>query len=396
MSEPVVVIAPDKFKGTLSAMQVATALDDGMRAAGTGVDTRLLPIADGGDGSIDAAGRAGFSLRQVPVTRALGEPAQARIGIRGDTAVVELAEVCGLSHLPVGQRDALRASSFGFGQAVWAALGLGVSTVVLAVGGSASTDGGVGFLEALGGRFLDASGEPISRGAGGLLQLARVDLSGLDPRLRGTRVVMACDVDNPLVGERGAARTYGPQKGASPTDVDQLEKALSHLVLRVCAVAGADLPPGMDPARLAQVPGAGAAGGLGFGAQLIGAQMHSGAELFLDLLGFDRALSGADLMVTGEGSLDSQSLSGKAPVVAAARAARSGVTAVGVAGRCTLPRSSWADARLSAVHTLQELDPTCVTDPELSIRLLRDIGRRLAMARLPRGPEGLATQVAGT
>ena len=336
-----------------------------------------MPIADGGDGSLEAAGRAGFDLHEVPVTRALGEPGHARIGLRGDTAVVELAEICGLSQLAVRQRDANRASSYGFGQGVLAALDLGVRTIVLAVGGSASTDGGVGLLEALGGRFLDASGGPIPRGGRALLQLARVDLSGLDRRLLSTRLVVASDVDNPLLGAQGAARIYGPQKGASPADVDLLEKALSHLVDRVGATAGTHLR-GVAPPQMAQIPGAGAAGGLGFAALLMGARLTSGADLLLDLVGFDQALAGASLMITGEGSLDAQSLRGKAPLVAAARAARAGVTAVGVAGRCTLPHSARAEAGLSTVHTLEDLDPSCVTDPELSTQLLRDIGYRLA------------------
>ncbi len=383
-SPPVVVIAPDKFKGTLSAAQVADALDAGLRAGNAAVVTRPVPVADGGDGSLDAAVRAGFAPTWVAAATALGQPARARIGRRAGTAIVEVAEICGLSRVPHGQRNPMAATSLGVGLATRAALDMGVRTVVLAIGGSASTDGGAGFLQALGARFYDHRGDPVRLGGAGLLDLARADLNDLDARLGGTEFVLASDVDNPLLGPQGAARIYGPQKGAEPGQVEQLETALTRL-----AGLLANAPVALPPSRAAQVPGAGAAGGLGFAALLAGARVRSGADFFLDLVGFDDAVAGASLVVTGEGSLDAQSLSGKAPIVVASRAARAGVPTVAVAGRCTLPPGRWATAQLRAVHALDELDPGCATDPALSGRLLGRIGRDIAASlRTQRAPAG--------
>ncbi|MEU5420930.1 glycerate kinase, partial [Streptomyces sp. NPDC020667] len=231
-----VLIAADKFKGSLTAVEVAAHVAAGLRRAAPGVRTEALPVADGGDGTVDAAVAAGFERRTERVTGPLGEPVTAAYALRGDTAVVEMAEASGLRHLPRGRYAPLTAGTYGTGELLRAALDAGAATVVLGVGGSASTDGGAGMLSALGARFTDAHGTPLAPGGGPLARLAAADLSGLDPRLARTRFVLASDVDNPLTGPKGAAAVYGPQKGASPDDVAALDAALARYA-RVLAEA---------------------------------------------------------------------------------------------------------------------------------------------------------------
>ncbi|MCW2943420.1 MAG: glxK [Actinoallomurus sp.] len=381
-----VLLAPDKFKGTLDAEEVAACLADGLRRAAPGLDIRTVPVADGGDGSIAAALRAGYRSRPVRVRGPVGDPVDTRIALRGSTAIIEIAEVCGLRRLPEGHRAPLTATSHGVGEAVLAALDAGAATVVIALGGSATTDGGAGLLSALGARLTDAAGRPLRPGGGNLADLAAVDLSGLDRRLAGIDLVLASDVDNPLLGPHGAAHTYGPQKGADPADVERLEAALNRLVT-VLSQDGR-LPGGRRVAarEVANTPGAGAAGGLGFAALLLGAVPRPGADFFLRLLDFDRALAGARLVVTGEGSLDAQSLHGKAPVAVARRAAAAGLPAVAVVGACALPADRWRAAGLAEVHALVDLDPACARSPALTARLLEHLGHRLATEPPPPPP----------
>ena len=301
-----IVIAPDKFKGSLPATQVAAAVAAGLRAAlgPAGAELVTIPVADGGEGTVDAAVAAGFD--RVPVTAAgpLGDRVDASYARRGEVAVVELACVCGLSRLPGGRRAPLTASSFGAGEVLRAALDAGAARIILGVGGSASTDGGAGLLQALGARVLDARGEPIGFGGGALGDVAELDLAGLHPALRTSELILAADVDNPLTGPCGAAEVYGPQKGASPAQVAELEAGLRHWAAVVAAAcAGAAAVPGLGPAGgIAAVPGSGAAGGVGFAARaVLGARSRPGIELVLDLAGFDAALAGADLVITTYG-----------------------------------------------------------------------------------------------
>ncbi|KOG43046.1 glycerate kinase [Streptomyces resistomycificus] len=345
------LIAADKFKGSLTAVQVAERVTAGLRRAVPGLDVASLPVADGGDGTVDAAVAAGFERREVRVAGPLGQEVTAAFALRDGTAVVEMAEASGLQRLPAGTFAPLTASTYGSGELLRAALDAGARTIVFGVGGSATTDGGAGMLSALGARFLDADGEPVPPGGGGLAELASADLSGLDARLTDVEVVLASDVDNPLTGPKGAPAVYGPQKGASPDDVEALDAALAHFAKVL------EGPVGPQAAEYAASPGAGAAGGIGYGALLLGARFRPGIEVMLDVLGFASALDRADLVITGEGSLDEQTLHGKAPagVAAAARAADKEVVAV--CGRLALPPEALGRAGIRRAYPLTDVEP---------------------------------------
>jgi glycerate 2-kinase len=373
-----VVVAPDKFKGSLGAAGVALAVADGLRAAVPGLDAREHPVADGGDGTVEAALSAGFAREEVPCTGPTGDTITAALAVRDQTAVVELAEASGLRRLPGGRLAPMTATSRGTGELIRAALDLGCRQVVLGIGGSACTDGGAGMVQALGGRLLDAGGAELPPGGGPLADLDRLDLAGFDPRVAGTEFVVASDVDNPLLGPRGAAAVYGPQKGATAAEVALLDAALA----RWAAVAGA--ATGTDAA---EVPGGGAAGGVGFAAVVfLGAELRSGIEYLLDLLEVRAALPGARLVVTGEGSLDEQTLHGKAPAGVAAAARAAGVPTVAVAGRNTLPAEALSSAGIARAYALSDLED----DPERSMRepapLLRRLAGRIAADWLGGGP----------
>ncbi|MFG1810281.1 glycerate kinase [Streptomyces sp. NPDC049040] len=358
-----VLIAADKFKGSLTAVQVAEHVTTGLRSVVPGIEVTALPVADGGDGTVDAAVAAGFDRRTVRVTGPLGEPVEAAYALRGTTAVVEMAEASGLRHLPAGVYAPLTATTHGTGELLRAALDAGARTIVLGVGGSATNDGGAGMLSALGARLLDAEGAPLAPGGGPLADLATADLGGLDPRLAATEVVLASDVDNPLLGPKGAAAVYGPQKGASAADVAVLDAALG----RFAEVLGAT--------DEAEAPGAGAAGGIGFGA-LVGlrAAFRPGIEVLLDVLGFEAALDGATLVITGEGSLDEQTLHGKAPAGVARAARARGIDVVAVCGRLTLPPADLGRAGIRRAYALSDLEP----DPSRSMAEAGPLLERLA------------------
>ncbi|WP_329037115.1 glycerate kinase [Streptomyces sp. NBC_01725] len=347
-----VLVAADKFKGSLTAVEVAERVTAGLRRAAPDVTVEALPVADGGDGTVAAAVAAGFERREVRVTGPLGDELTAAYALRDGTAVVEMAEASGLQHLPKGVFAPLTAGTYGSGELLRAALDAGARTIVFGVGGSATTDGGAGMLAALGGRFLDADGQPVGPGGGGLRDLATVDLSGLDPRIAATDIVLASDVDNPLTGPKGAAAIYGPQKGASPEDVDTLDAALAHYarVLEKTAGAGA--------AESALSPGAGAAGGIGYGALVgLAASFRPGIEVMLDVLGFGPALARATLVITGEGSLDEQTLHGKAPAGVAAAARARGIEVIAVCGRLALPAEALGRAGIRRAYALTDLEP---------------------------------------
>ncbi|MEU7722514.1 glycerate kinase [Streptomyces tibetensis] len=345
------LVAADKFKGSLTAVQVAERVTAGLRHVLPDLEVEALPVADGGDGTVAAAVAAGFERREVRVAGPLGDEVTAAFALREGTAVVEMAEASGLQRLPAGVFAPLTASTYGSGELLRAALDAGARTIVFGVGGSATTDGGAGMLSALGARFLDADGEPVPPGGGGLARLATADLSGLDPRLAGIELVLASDVDNPLTGPKGAPAVYGPQKGASPDDVEALDQALAHFAEVLQGPAGA------KAAQCAASPGAGAAGGIGYGALLLGARFRPGIEVMLDVLGFAPALERADLVITGEGSLDEQTLHGKAPagVAAAARAADKDVVAV--CGRLALPPQTLGRAGFRRAYPLTDAEP---------------------------------------
>lgn len=368
-----VLIAADKFKGSLTAVEVAERVTAGLRKAAPGVEIEALPVADGGDGTVAAAVAAGFERREVRVAGPLGHEVTAAFALRGDTAVVEMAEASGLQRLPSGVFAPLTASTYGSGELLRAALDAGARTIVFGVGGSATTDGGAGMLSALGARFLDADGEPLPPGGGGLDGLATADLSGLDTRLADVDLVLASDVDNPLTGPTGAPAVYGPQKGASPDDVAALDEALAHYAKILETAIGS------KAAGYAAAPGAGAAGGIGYGALVLGARFRPGIEVMLDVLGFAPALDRATLVITGEGSLDEQTLHGKAPAGVAAAARAQGREVIAVCGRLALRPEALGRAGIRRAYPLTELEPDlakCIADagPILE-RVAENIGR---------------------
>lgn len=344
-----VVIAPDKFRGSLSAPEVAAHLAAGLIRAAPATEVVQVPVADGGDGTLDAALSAGY--RRVPVRAEgpTGDPVETAYAERDGVAVVEMADVSGLRRLPGGRPMARTASSHGTGEVVRAALDAGCRRIVLGIGGSASTDGGAGLVQALGARLLDARGREVGRGGAALAAVESLDLAGLHRALGEAEVVVASDVDDPLLGPRGAAAVYGPQKGASPADVAELDAALSQGAQAVRSVTGDDV---------ADRPGAGAAGGVGFAAlAVLGATLRPGIDLVLDLVGFRAALPGAGLVVTGEGSLDEQTLHGKAPAGVAAAARAADVPVVAVAGRSLLDLTDLAPTGIRAAYALTDIEP---------------------------------------
>lgn len=363
---PRVLVVPDKFKGSLTATEVARCVEQGLLAVRPDLEVVLLPVADGGEGTLAAALAAGYDRVPVTATGPTGEPVDTAYARRGPVALVEMADVSGLAQLPDGRPLPRGATSRGTGEVVAAALDDGCRRIVLGIGGSACTDGGAGLLQALGARVRDADGAELPPGGGALHLAATLDLDDLHPALRETEVVVACDVDNPLTGAHGAAAVYGPQKGATPDDVAALDAGLAHWADVVAVATGADLR---------DAPGAGAAGGVGFAAvAVLGAELRPGIELVLELVGFADQLPGAALVVVGEGSLDEQSLRGKAVVGVAAASRDGGARVVAVCGRRALTDAQLASAGLDAAYALFDLEP----DPEVCMRDAARLLPRLA------------------
>lgn len=371
------VIAPDKFKGSLTAPEVAERVASGARRVDPTAEVVTVPVADGGEGTLDAVLAAGFSSRTALVAGPTGVRIEAEFAVRGEEAVVEMARASGLDLLPGGRKDALGATSLGTGQLIRAALDAGCRRIVLGIGGSASTDGGAGLLQGLGVRFVDEVGGELPTGGGSLVRLASVDLSALDARLTDTELILASDVDNPLTGPTGAAEVFGPQKGATAADVATLEAGLTRLVDVLDAAGGLPVPA----AEAASRQGAGAAGGVGFAAIALGATRRPGVDVVLEETGLAEHLTGADAVITGEGSLDEQSLMGKTPVGVARAAAAARVPVYVVCGRTTLSAEAIADAGFAGALALSELEPDAERSmaeagpllEELAERLVRDI-----------------------
>lgn len=322
-----VVIAPDSFKESLSALEVAEAIERGFRQIFPQVQYVKLPMADGGEGTVDSMVAAtGGEIVTVAVTGPLGQPVQAFYGLlgEGETAVIEMAAASGLHLAPKAQRDPRMTTSYGTGELILAALERGVKTIILGIGGSATNDGGAGMMQALGARLLDENRQALPPGGAALAQLSYIDLSGVDPRLQQGSITAACDVDNPLCGANGASAVFGPQKGATPEMVTQLDAALRHYGTLLEQATGREV---------INTPGAGAAGGMG--AALLGmlnARLRPGIEIVIETLQLEEALRDADLVITGEGRLDSQSIHGKTPIGVARVAKRFGLPVIGIAG----------------------------------------------------------------
>jgi glycerate 2-kinase len=366
-----VVIAPDKFKGTLTAAQVAAHVAAGLGRACPGVRNVQVPVADGGDGTVDAAEAAGYRRVELGVRGPTGRPTAAALAFREATAIIESAQASGLSRLPDGVAAPLTASSYGVGELIGAAVGMGAKRIVLGLGGVACTDGGAGLVTALGARLLDESGAELPPGGAALARLHRIDASALQD-LSGTEVIAATDVDNPLLGERGAAAVYGPQKGASAEDVTALEDGLARW---------ADVTERTLGRSIRNDPGAGAAGGLGFAAlAFLGARMRPGIDLLLDLLSFAGHLPGARLVITGEGALDAQTLHGKAPVgvARATAAAAPGVPVLAVAGICSLTADQLRSAGIAAAYALADIEPDLARCRQQAGPLLEELAAILA------------------
>jgi len=326
-----VVVAPGPFKGALPASAAARAIAAGIRLAATGVSTRLRPVADGGEGTLDALVAAGGGrTRRLTVADPLGRPVAAPLGLLpGGTAVVELAAASGYERLAPAERDPEATSTYGTGELIRAALDLGARRVIVGVGGSATNDGGLGLARALGVRILDERGEELEGRGADLARVAALDLSGRDPRIPDVEIVVACDVENPLVGPEGAAPVFAPQKGAGPAAVERLARGLERLASVFREQLGADV---------AGLPGAGAAGGAAGGlVAMLGATLRPGGPLVVEAVGLPAALEGAGLCVTGEGRLDETSLWGKAPAAVAAACREAGVPCVALCGQVALP-----------------------------------------------------------
>ncbi|WP_344690508.1 glycerate kinase, partial [Microbacterium esteraromaticum] len=314
---------------------------------------------------------SGFTPVTVSVTGPTGRQVDATFALRDDEAIIEMAAASGLDVLPDGEKDALGATSRGTGELIVAALDRGATSIVLGVGGSACTDGGAGMLQALG-VALRTEDRPVRPGGAGLVDLVSADISGLDPRLDGVSFVLAADVDNPLLGDRGAAAVFAPQKGASADDVAVLEAGLSRLSELV------DSLPGVRPS--ASAPGAGAAGGVGYAAlAVLGAVREPGIDVIQRLTGLEARIADADLVITGEGSLDDQSLGGKTPLGVSAAAARAGKPVVAVCGRTTLDAAQATSAGFAKVYALSAIEPEPAKSMANAVPLLREIGRAIGV-----------------
>ena len=366
-----VVLAVDKFKGSASGEVVSAAIRRGVLAVAPDAEVVTTPVADGGDGSLAALVSAGFTAVPVIASDSLGRPRPSRFAVRGDEAFVELAEVCGIGLLPAGVREPWRSGTYGLGQVIAAALDHGARRIVVGLGGSASTDGGLGMLLALGARAETPTGA-ASPDAIGMSTTVALDLSGLDSRLADVAVVAATDVTNPLTGLEGAAHVFGPQKGAGPRDVERLARGLGQWSAHLSAASG----------RNGDVAGGGAAGGVGSAiVAALGGTITSGAALVLDATDFDVTVCGASLVVTGEGSWDLQTANGKGPSNVLTRTGRAGLPAAVVAGRIApdvvFPRH--VRSRIALV----DLEP----DPERAmsrvVELLEEAGRTLGRDVLP-------------
>lgn len=322
-----IIVAPDSYKGSVSALGVAEAMERGIHAVFPDAEVVKVPIADGGEGTVEALVAAtGGRITRTEVPGPMGGPVLAAWGVLGDgaTAVIEMAAASGLPLVPRDLRDPRVASTAGTGWLLKAALDAGLRKMVVGIGGSATNDGGTGLASALGAAFLDADGRPLPPGGAAMARLDRIDLSGLDPRLAECEIMVACDVDNPLTGPRGASAIYGPQKGATPEMVQELDRALGVLAQVALRATGRDI---------AGLPGAGAAGGLGAGLLwFTPARLRPGVEIVLEATGFEALVAEADLVITGEGRTDAQTAMGKAPVGVAAVAQRHGVPVVCLSG----------------------------------------------------------------
>lgn len=369
-----ILIAPDSFKHSMSAQHAAECIHEGIAEVLPTAQCVRLPMADGGEGTVQSLIDATGGRRlEVPAHNPLGRPITSSIGLLGDgpTAVIEMAAASGIELLAAAERDPLRASTYGTGELIRAALEQDVDTIIVGIGGSATNDGGAGMVQALGGRLLDEQGQELPRGGAALAELATIDLSALAPRAQEVTIIVACDVDNPLTGPTGASQVFGPQKGADPAMVEQLDAALANFA----AVIRHDLDRDIE-----QVPGAGAAGGLGAGLMaVLGAEFRRGIDIVIEHTGLEQAMAETDLVITGEGAIDAQTRFGKTPWGVAQVAARHGVPVIAVAG------AVGADAEVLHEHGFAAIVPVMPRPGSLEDALAEAEGNlRATAARIAR------------
>lgn len=377
----VIVVAPDKFKGSAPAKEVAESLTQGLNSVLRSAEVRCVPVADGGEGTVDAAVSAGFARHSLQVTGPVSVGVEATWALDGShEAVVELAQASGIELLDPNRLAGTAATSRGTGEILQAALESDAQRIVLGLGGSASTDGGAGMLAGLGVELHDSNGQPVPDGGGNLQHLAHVSLAGLDPRWADIEVVLASDVDNPLLGPAGAAAVFGPQKGLASDQVPTLDAALGNFANLLAEAAEREWgsTAGKYVRDMVDHPGAGAAGGTGFAAMAaLGAKQRRGIDVVLDFVDFPNALRHADLVITGEGSLDEQSLQGKTPVGVGQAAVQHDIPVYAVCGRSLLTAQQATQAGIDKVFALSDLE----ADPSVSMsqphRLLVQIGQQI-------------------
>ncbi|MDU4094899.1 MAG: glycerate kinase [Pantoea sp.] len=375
-----IVIAPDSYKESLSALQVASEIENGFRAIFPEAEYVKLPVADGGEGTVEAmvAATQGKIVR-LRVTGPLGEPVDAFYGLSGDEscAFIEMAAASGLELVPPARRDPLVTTSWGTGELIANALDRGVQHFIIGIGGSATNDGGAGMVQALGARLLNAQDEQIGYGGGALPQLARIDISQLDARLRQCRFEVACDVTNPLTGDEGASAIFGPQKGATPELVQQLDRALAHYA----AIIQRDLDK-----DVLHIPGGGAAGGMGAALHAFcQAELRRGIEIVTEALGLDELVKDATLVITGEGRIDSQTVHGKVPIGVAQVAKRYNKPVIGIAGSLTadvgVVHQHGLDAVYSVIYSICTLEEALDNAAENVRMTARNIAATLKIGR---------------
>jgi glycerate kinase len=375
-----IVIAPQGFKGSLTALQIARSIEKGVKQVFPNSETVLVPAADGGDGTLQAlVDSSDGTVETQTVTDPLGRPVEATWGAMGDgdTAVIEMAGASGLALLALDELDPLITTTYGTGELFTAALDAGYRRFIVGIGGSATNDAGAGLAQALGIKLLDADDNELPRGGAALADIDHVDMSGFDERLRGVDVTVACDVNNPLCGDDGASAVFGPQKGATPEMIKQLDSALS----RFADVVEHDLD-----VQVRLLPGAGAAGGLGAGLMaFMGARLAAGVDIVLDAVGLDAALEGADLVITGEGQIDHSSIFNKTPVGVAERAKKRGIPVVAIAGGLGAGYRETHDKGLDATFTLvsgpMTLDDAMADTANLLAGVTEEIMRTIAVGQ---------------
>jgi len=342
-----IVIAPDSYKGSIYAPEAARAMREGVLRVVPDAETVLVPVADGGDGTLETlVETSGGTTRTATVTGPLGDPTEAQWGAMGDgkTAVIEMARTSGLTLVPDDRRNPLTATTAGLGEVIREALNEGFRRFILGIGGSATNDAGAGMAQALGVLLLDTASRDLEAGGAALAGLDHIDMTGLDPRAADAEFMVACDVSNPLTGPEGASAVYGPQKGATPAQVAELDAALGNFADIVSRDLSADVR---------DVPGSGAAGGLGGGIMaFLGGQLRPGIDIVLDTLRFDDKLNGADLVITGEGGMDFQTVYNKAPIGVARLAKARGIAVIGVSGSLGKEYTDVHDHGIDAVTSI--------------------------------------------